>query len=109
MLSCGVVGPCGYEDKGGISLQVGGKGVYIHTASMTHISCLSEHSLFKSLTWREHLTDTNLTTMTCLMLKPMIPETEEFLLNLTNKQANIDETHYPYSNEHFCLVAIQIQ
>lgn len=79
MLSCARDGPCGYEDKGDISLWLGGKGVYIHTASMTHISCLSEHSLFRSQTRRKPLTEANLTTMTCLMLKAtQITATEGF-------------------------------
>ncbi len=69
MLHRGRVCPCGCEGKGDISLWLGGKGVYIHTASMTHISCLSEHSLLRSHTRRKPLIEANPTTMTYVMLK----------------------------------------
>lgn len=79
MLHCGRVGPCGSGGKGDISLWLGGKGVYIHTASMTHISCLPEHSLLRSHTRRKPLIEANPTTMTCVMLKPtQITATECF-------------------------------
>lgn len=79
---CARVGPCGSEGKGDISLWLGGKGVYIHTASMTHISCLPEHSLFRSHTRRKPLIETNPTTMTCVMLEPtQITATEGFFFS----------------------------
>lgn len=83
MFPCARVGPCGSEDKGDISLWLGGKGFYIQTASMTHISCLPEHSLFRSHTRRTLLqpptVEANLTTMTSVMLKTLqIIATEGF-------------------------------
>lgn len=67
---CVLVGPCDSEGKGDISLWLGGKGVYIQTASMTNISCSCEHSLFRSHTRRQVLSEDHLTTMTCVRLKP---------------------------------------
>lgn len=65
-----LVGPCDSEGKGDISPWLGGKGVYIQTASMTNISCSREHSLFRSHTRRQVLSEDHLTTMTCVRLKP---------------------------------------
>lgn len=64
-------GPCGSEGKGDFLLWPGeGCRGYIQIASMTNISCIPEHSLFRSHTQRQSLTEANLKTMTCVILKP---------------------------------------
>lgn len=65
VLSWAIAGPCGSKGKGDVSLWLGGKGDYVQAAGMTNISCLSEHSLFRSHTHRQPLIDANLKTVTC--------------------------------------------